>query len=296
MITFFLNYEKKLIKFSIELLNVNYKHTYTDKMSRFQKSKGVFIPLTFNGYPDRFILNITKFAQRLLLQEDSRGEYHIPFINKRDVGSYANFKCNKMADKVTELVDQIISHDFPEFCNMRLLLNLFHHCIEEDEEQDFIYHIEDKTIFLFHPDEGIAEKTISKMTEMLEKYLIPHPTVLISDLLSSCAVKLSEEERLMIPCGMQTWLKPIYAKDPQFMKAFSKTLERITKQTVACAGMDFYEVKKICKEIDIKGVYFYITPENVELSGLPFNIKGFSDILKRRLKDHHTEARVLSRK
>jgi hypothetical protein len=60
--------------------------------------------------------------------------------------------------------------------------------------------------------------------------------------------------------------------------------------------MDFYEVKEICKEIDIKGVYFFITPENVELSGLPFNVKGFSDILKRRLKEKPTESRVLSRK
>jgi hypothetical protein len=109
-------------------------------------------------------------------------------------------------------------------------------------------------------------------------------------------VKLTESEMLMIPCGMQTFLKPIFDKEAQFMKAFSKTIERVTKLKVGCAGMDFYEVKDICKEIDIKGVYFYITPENVELSGLAFNIKNFSDILKRRLKDHPTEARVLSRK
>jgi hypothetical protein len=265
-------------------------------MSRFQKSKRVLIPLTFNGFPSRLILRIAEFAQLSLLRENPGGDFHIPFINKNDVGSYATFKSREMADKVTELIEQIISHDFPEFCNIRLLLNLFHHCFEEDEEQDFIYHIEDNTIFLFHPDEGIAEKTISKMTEMLDKYLIPHPTVLISDLLSSCSVKLTESEMLMIPCGMQTFLKPIFDKEAQFMKAFSKTIERVTKLKVGCAGMDFYEVKDICKEIDIKGVYFYITPENVELSGLAFNIRNFSDILKRRLKDHPTEARVLSRK
>jgi hypothetical protein len=231
-----------------------------------------------------------------LWKVDSSGSYPIPFINKNDVGCYANFKCKKMADKVIQLVDQIISHDFPEFCNMRLVLNMFHLSIKEDEEQDFIYYVDDKTIFVWHANQEIAQSTISKMTQMLEKYMIPHPIVLLSELLPSCAVKLTEDEMLMIPCGMQTFLMPIHVKDAQFMKAFSKTIERLTKLKVGCAGMDFYDVKNICKEIDIKGVYFYITPENVELSGLPFNIKGFSDILKRRLKDHHTEARVLSRK
>jgi len=264
-------------------------------MSRFQKPKGIFIPLTFNGFPSRLILRIAEFAQLSLLRQNPGGDFHIPFINKNDVGSYATFKSKEMADKVTKLVDLVVSHDFPE-SNMRLLLNLFHHCIEEEDEENFIYHIEDKMILLFHPDEGIAEKTISKMSEMLEKYMIPHPIVLISELLPSCAVKLTEEERLMIPCGMRTFLKPIFTKEAQFMKAFSKTLERVTKQTIDCTGMDFYDVKNICKEIEIKGVYFYITPEHVELSGLPFNVRSFSEILKRRLKEQHTEVRVLSRK
>lgn len=262
-------------------------------MSKFQN--GVFIPKTFNGFPARFILKITQVAQQNLLKNNPKGNYHIPFINKNNVGSYANFKSKEMADEVTRLINLVVSHHFPD-TNMRLVMNLFYHCIDEEDEGNFIYHIDDKTILLLHPDEGIAEKTISKMTEMLEKYMIPHPIVLISDLLPSCAVKLTEEEKLIIPCGMKTFLKPIFAKEAQFMKALSKTFSRVTKQTVACAGMDFYEVKEICKEIDIKGVYFFITPENVELSGLPFNVKGFSDILKRRLKEKPTESRVLSRK
>jgi hypothetical protein len=263
-------------------------------MSRFQK--GVSIPLTFKGFPARLILQITQLAQKKLLQIDPKGIYDMPFINKNDDGSYAKFKCKKMADEVPRLVDQLKEHDFPDYCNMRLLMNLFHHSIDKKDEENFIYHIDDKTIFLLHAEEAIVEKTISKMTQMLEKYMILHPVVLISELLASCAVKLTEKEMLIIPCGMKTFLKPIFNKEAEFMKAFSKTLERVTKQTVACAGMDFYEVKEICKSIDIKGVYFFITPEHVELSGLPFNVKNFSDILKRRLKEQQPEARVLSRK
>ena len=254
------------------------------------------IPLTFNGFPARLILQITQLAQKNLMKIDPKGSFHIPFINKNDVGSYANFKCKKMADEVTRLVDQLKEHDFPDYCNMRLVLNLFYHSIHEDEEENFIFHVEDKTIFLLHAEEAIAEETISKMTQTLEKYMIQHPIVLISELLASSAVKLTEEEMLMIPCGMNTFLMPVHSKEIQFMKAFSKTLNRVIKNKVECQGMDFYDVKEICKEINIKGVYFYITAEYVELSGLPFNVNNFSDILKRRLKEQHTEARVLSRK
>jgi hypothetical protein len=264
-------------------------------MSKFQKQ--TFIPLTFNGFPARFILGVTEFAQKSLLKKNPNGNYHIPFINKNDVGSYATFKSKEMADKVTELVDQVISHDFPEYSNLRVIMNLFYHNISEEDEKNFVFHIDDKTIILFHPDKEVAETTISKMTEMLEKYMIQHPIILVAELLSSCSVKLTSEEILMISCGMKTFLMPIYEKEAQFMKAFPKTLERIKTQKIASTGMDFYEVKKICKEIDIKGVYFYITPENIELSGLQFNVKNFSEILKRRLKDHQsTESRVLSRK
>jgi hypothetical protein len=201
-----------------------------------------------------------------------------------------------MAEEVPKLVHQLIEHDFPDYCNMRLVLNLFYHSIHQDEEKNFIFHVEDKTIFLLHAEEAIVEETISKMTQMLEKYMIQHPVVLISELLASCAVKLTEKEMLMIPCGMQTFLMPVYSKEAQFMKAFSKTLSRVIKKNVECAGMDFYEVKEICKSIDIKGVYFFITPEHVELSGLPFNVNNFCEILKRRLKEQQPEVRVLSRK
>jgi hypothetical protein len=262
----------------------------------FKGSKSIFIPLTFNGFPDRLILRIAELAHNLLLEKNPNGIFPIPFINKNDVGSYATFKCQGMADKVTQLVDQVVSHDFPDFSNMRLVKNLFHLSIDSAEEENFIYYVDEKTFFLLHPYEGMAQKTIEKMNQMLERYMIQYPIVLISELLPSCAVKLMEEEILIIPCGMQTFLKPIYAKENQFMKNFSKTLERVSKLRVDCKGIEFYEVKDICKEIEIKGVYFFITPEYIELTGLPFNVKGFSEILKRRLKEQHTESRVLSRK
>jgi hypothetical protein len=266
-------------------------------MSKFQKAEKIFIPLTFNGFPARFILNIAKFAEKLLLSKKPTGNFHIPFINKNDIGSHAKFECKEMADKITELLDDVISHDFPEFCNMRLLMNLFYHSISEEDEKNFVFHIDDKTIIIYHPDKKIAERTISNMNKMLEKYMIQHPIVLISELLSSCSVKLEPQEILMISCGMQTFLMPIHEKETQFMKAFSKIVERIKTQKIAYIGFDFYEIKKICKEIEIKGVYFFITPENIELTGLPFNVKNFSEILKRRIKDHQlTESRVLSRK
>ena len=262
-------------------------------------SRVPIFPLTFNGYPARLMLKITKTAHKNLWEKlplEPIGSFPIPFINKSDVGSHANFKCKRMANEVTQLVDQIKTKDFPDFCNMRLVLNLFYHCIDAEDEEIFICHVEDKTIFLLHPEEGMAEETISKMTQTLQKYMIQHPVVLISELLSSCTVKLTEDEMLMIPCGMQTFFIPIHSKETQFMSAFLKTLNRLIKQKVDCQGMDFYDVKDKCKEIDIKGVYFYITPENVELTGLPFNVKNFSDILKRRLKEQHSETRVLSRK
>lgn len=264
-------------------------------MSRFQKRPPTF-PITFNGFPARFIMNTCGFAQRLLREEYPTEELHIPFINKSDVGSYANFKCQKMADKVQQLVDGVVTHDFPDFCNLRLLMNIFYHSIGAEDEPKFVFHIEENTIFLLHPDQGFAKRTIERMKEMLDKYMIPHPLVLVNDLFESCSVKLTQEEMLMISCGMQTFLKPIFAKEHQFMKAFSKTLTRIVTKQVKCSGMDFYDVKDVCKEIDIKGVYFYITPDHVELSGLPYNINSFSEILKNRLKDVPSQAREVSRK
>ena len=282
-----------MIKFIINFYTFNYK-IQIDRMSRFRK--GPIYPLTFHC--DQFlIMKIAEMAQNELLKIDPSGDFHIPFFNKCKVGTYANFRNKMMADEVTDLLEKVVTHDFPEaYSSPRLWLNLFHHCIEEDEQKNFVYFVDEKTFFLLHLDEGIAEKTIEKMQQILEKYMIPHPVVLLTELFQSCAVKLSEEEMLMIPCGMKTFLMPSHDKEAQFMKAFSKTLERVTTTKVACTGMDFYNVKAICKEIDIKGVYFYITPEYVELSGLPFNVKNFSEALKRRLKEHPTEVRVLSRK
>jgi hypothetical protein len=282
-----------LIKFIINFFTFNYK-IEIDKMSRFTKQP--IFPITFNGYNPFLIMKIAEKAQKELQKIDPSRDFPIPFFNKSAVGTYANFKCKIIADKVTDFLEKVISHDFPEsYSSPRLLVNLFYHCIEEDKE-NFIYFVDERTFFLFHQDEMVAKDVISKMTQMLEKYMIQYPFVLISELLLSCAVKLTEREMLIIPCGMKTFLMPIYSKEAQFTKAFSKTLSRVIKKNVECKGMDFYDVKEICKEIDIKGVYFYITPEYVELSGLPFNVNNFCEILKRRLKEHQTEARVLSRK
>jgi hypothetical protein len=251
--------------------------------------------LTFNGFPSRMILQITQLAQKLLLEENPQGFFPIPFINNVECGSNATFKCKEMADKVRQLVEQVITHDFP-ISSIRIIMNTLHLAIDEGEEDDFIIHVEGKMLFLLHPDEGYAESTIERMIEILEKYMIPHPIVLLTELLSSCTVKLSEDEMLMIPCEMQTFLKPIHSKEVAFFKDFNRVLSRIKKTQVECRGMDFYEVKGICKEINVNGVYFFITPDHVELTGLPFNTKNFSDILKRRIREQQTESLVLSRK
>ena len=97
---------------------------------------GVSFPLIFNGFPPRFILKITGLAQQLLLQKKPEGNFHIPFINKNkeNDGCYASFRDKEMTDEVTRLVDLVVSHDFPDG-NMRLVLNLFHHSINEEDEE-----------------------------------------------------------------------------------------------------------------------------------------------------------------
>jgi hypothetical protein len=278
----------------------NYKIQIIRMSRQFKEEK--IIPLTFNGFNNHFILHIAKKAQYTLCNElryDAKSLPY-PFINKSEGGCYAKFTCKEMADKVVQFVDQVVTYDFPKDFKPRIILNIFNHSIDEKEAINFVYYVEENTLSLFHLEEGMAQRTIEKMLQLLERYMIPHPVVLVSELFASCEVKLSENELLMIPCGMKTFVMPIYSKEAQFMKAFSKTVQRITSNKVDCKGMDFYEVKDICKEIEIAGVYFFITPENVELSGLPFNVKNFSEILKRRLKEHQkeqsTEGRVLSRK
>ena len=59
-------------------------------------AKGPNIPLTFNGYNARLILKIAERAQKELWKSDSSESFPIPFINKNDVGCYANFKCKKI--------------------------------------------------------------------------------------------------------------------------------------------------------------------------------------------------------
>ncbi len=69
---------------------------------------------------------------------------------------------------------------------------------------------------------------------------------------------------------------------------------------VVCSGIQFATMKHICSEIDVKGVFYHITPDHVKLTGLSHSLKSFSEVLKRRIKDHikdmQTKSRVLSRK
>ena len=134
------------------------------------------------------------------------------------------------------------------------------------------------------------------MMGVLKKYMIPRPIVLVVDLIEGCSVSLKEDERLIVPCDLQTFLIPISNKEEAFSKEFNGKLERLKKIEVDCKGMLFDIVKSICQGIDMKGVYYFITVNHVELTGLPFNLKNFSEILKRRIRDEHTEVRVLSRK
>jgi hypothetical protein len=134
------------------------------------------------------------------------------------------------------------------------------------------------------------------MVEVFDKYMIPHPVILVADLIKECPVSLNEDERLMISCEHQTFLIPIANKEEAFFKEFNAKLKRLKKLEVNCNGVQFLTMKKICSEIIVKGVFYCITPVHVELTGLEYNLKQFSEVLKRRIKEKNLENRVLSRK
>lgn len=261
----------------------------------YSRQISVHIPLIFNGFPSKFMLKICKVAQDCLLDEEPKGYYPIPFVNETEFGSDAIFKSQKMVDKVEEIMSTVVTRDFP-ISHKRIILISFHIAIEEDEPSDFIFYMEQNTFFLCHSKEGYAESVVQKMMGVLKKYMIPRPIVLVVDLIEGCSVSLKEDERLIVPCDLQTFLIPISNKEEAFFKEFNGKLERLKKIEVDCKGMLFDIVKSICQGIDVKGVYYFITVNHVELTGLPFNLKNFSEILKRRIRDEHTEVRVLSRK
>jgi hypothetical protein len=261
----------------------------------YSRKKPVHIPLIFNGFPSNFILKICKVAQDCLLDEEPNGFYPIPFVNGTEFGSNAIFKSKEIANKVEEIMSTVVT-EVLSISHKRIIMISFQMAIKEDELNDFIFYIEQNTFFLCHPKEGYAKSIIQKMIEILEKYMIPNPIVLVSDLIEGCTVSLKEDERLMIPCDLQTFLIPISSKEDAFFKEFNGKLERLKKMEVDCKGMLFNIVKSICQGIDVKGVYYFITPNHVELTGLPFHLKNFSEILKRRIRDEQSEVRVLSRK
>ena len=89
-------------------------------------------------------------------------------------------------------------------------------------------------------------------------------------------------------------------KEEGFFEDFCAKVERIKEMEVDSGGIQFATMKHICSEIGVKGVFYYITPDYVKLTGMSHHLKNFSDILKRRIKEHNKEqqakVRVLSRK
>jgi hypothetical protein len=115
-------------------------------------------------------------------------------------------------------------------------------------------------------------------------------------LIDGCSIPLNEDEKLIVPCKYKTLLIPMKEKEEVFFKEFQLIIKRIKEIEVECKGMQFNQLKRICQEIGIKGVFYFIINEKVILTGLPFHLKNFSEILKRRIRDEVTGTRVLSRK
>lgn len=262
-------------------------------------NKQVQIPLLFNGYPVPFMAKICKIAQNILNEDDPKAYNPTPFVKKNDVGCEAVFRSQSMANKVEEIMENVSTKEFP-VSSYRAIEICFHMAIEEDESENFIYFIEENTFFICHPEEGHAEHICEKMMEFFKRHILPHPIVLVSDLIDICSVPLKEDERLIISCGLSTLLIPMADKEEEFFKEFRVKIDRLKEMEVECNGILFASMKQICSEIDVKGVFYFITPTHVKLTGLPHHLKNFSEILKRRIKervkDQQTNFRVLSRK
>lgn len=244
------------------------------------------IPLNFNGFPMPLIVNICKVAQDIL-----GGDHPTPFVKKTNFGCQADFESKEMVEQVQQILNDVVTHDFP-ISSTRIIYVCFHIAIEDDEPESFIYHFENNTFFICHPTEGYSDEIIRRMKEIYEKHMFPHSILLISDLVA----ELSADDYLMIPCELQTFLLPMIDKEEEFFKEFHRKLERLKTITVDYDRITFDEVKSICKDITLKGVFYRIKVNMIELTGLPFNLKNFSEILKRRIREKQTRTHVLSRK
>jgi hypothetical protein len=259
------------------------------------------IPLIFNGFPLPYMVMICKAAQDELNEANPDGIYApTPFVNKTDFGCQATFRSKLMADKVEEIVETTVTQEF-DISSQRAIQILFH--MATDTPGEFIIYLElnegsdDSVLFIWHRTEGYAESLIKKMNTMYEKYMIDYPITLVSDLIDGCSIPLNEDEKLMVPCKYRTLLIPMKNKEEEFFKEFSSIIKRIKEVEIECKGIQFHQLKQICQEIGIKGVFYFIANEKVILTGLQFHLKKFSDILKRHIRDEITEkSRVLSRK
>ncbi len=262
-------------------------------------NKPVEIPLVFNEHPVPFIAQICKVAQDILKETTPKAHNPIPFVKKNDVGCEAVFKTQAMADKVEEIRKDVETQKFP-IANFRIIEICFNIAIEGDSPENFIYYTEENTFFICHPEPGYAEHICGRMKEFFDSHIFQLPIVLVANLIDLSKVPLKEDERLMIPCGKSTFLIPIADKEEAFFEDFCAKVERIKEMDVVCGGIQFATMKHICSEIGVKGVFYQITPDYVKLTGLSHSLKSFSEILKRRIKEHNKEqqakVRVLSRK
>jgi hypothetical protein len=262
-------------------------------------NRPVAIPLVFNEYPVPFIAQICKVAQNILNEINPKAYNPTPFVKKNDVGCEAVFKTQAMADKVEEIMRDVATKEFP-VANFRIIEICFNIAIEDDSPENFIYYTEENTFFICHPDPGYAEHICGRMIEFFDRHMFQIPIVLAADLIELCKVPLKEDERLMISCGKSTFLIPMADKEEEFFEDFCSKIDRLKEMDVDCCGVQFASMKQICSEIAVKGVFYYITPEHVKLTGMTHHLKSFSEILKRRIKEHlkdqQTPMRVVSRK
>jgi hypothetical protein len=263
------------------------------------KNKPVEIPMVFNEYPVQFIAQICKVAQDILNEIDPKGYNPTPFVKKNNVGCEAVFKTKEMADKVEEIMKDVATHEFP-IENYRVIDCCFHIAIEDDAPENFIYFIKENSFFICHSDPGYADHICEKMKDFFDSHIFQLPVVLVADIIEICKVSLKEDERLIISCGKSTFLVPMPDKEETFFEEFCEKVERIKEMDVDYAGIQFATMKRICSEVEVKGVFYYITPDHVKLTGLSHCLKSFSEVLKRRIKEHikdqQTKSRILSRK
>lgn len=262
-------------------------------------NKQVEIPLLFNEYPVPFIAQICKVAQDILKETTPKAHNPIPFVKKNSVGCEAVFKTQAMADKVEEIMNDVATQEFP-VANFRIIEICFNIAIEDGLPENFIYYTEENTFFICHPDPGYAKHICGRMIEFYNRHMFQSPIVLVADLIELCKVSLKEDERLMISCGKSTFLIPMADKEEGFFAEFCEKIDRLKEMDVDCGGIQFATMKHICSEIDIKSVFYQITPDHVKLTGLSHTVKSFSEVLKRRIKDHikdqQKKSRVFSRK